>query len=132
MKTIPESVKTLFNEQKAWFIGTFSDTANVVPVAFKQITDDGHIVLADVFMVMTRANVEANGQIAVTACDGGSMQGYSIKGTAQYLSEGPIVEQFKTVVETATKGGLHARGAILITPEEIINISVSAKNNERL
>lgn len=42
------------------------------------------------------------------------------------------MDRCKTVAETATKGGLHARGAIVITPEEIIDISVSAKNNERL
>ena len=132
MKTIPESVQKLLNDQGIWYIATCSDTPNAVPVAFKQILDDGRLAVADVFMQVTKANVEENGKIAVSACDAATMEGYQVKGTARYLADGPIVDQFKAVVEGATKGGLHAKGVVVITPETILNTSVGPDNNKSL
>ena len=93
-------------------------TPNAVPVAFKQILPDGRLAVADVFMQVTKANVEANDKIAVSACDASTMEGYQVKGTAEYLSSGPIVDQFKAVV--------------VITPEVIISTGVGPDNNKQL
>ena len=133
MKTIPEQVQKLLDDQRIWYIATCRDhTPNAVPVAFKQILPDGRLAVADVFMQVTKANVEANDKIAVSACDASTMEGYQMKGTAEYLSGGPIVDQFKAVVEEATKGGLHAKGVVVITPEVIISTGVGPDNNKQL
>ena len=132
MKTIPEQVKKLLNDQSVWYIATCSDTPNAVPVVFKQVAEDGTLILADVFMRTTQANIEANGKIAISACDGTTMEGYQIKGTAVHLSEGPVVEACKAMVEGATKGGLHAKGAVVVTPEEIIVTTPGPENNRTL
>ena len=132
MKTMPENVKKLLNAQSVWYIGTYSDTPNAVPVVFKQVAEDGSLILADVFMQTTRANIETNGKIAVSTCDGATMEGYQIKGSAVYLAEGPVVEACKAMVEGATKGGLHAKGAVVVTPEEFIVTTPGPDNNKAL
>ena len=82
MKTIPEQVQKLLDDQRIWYIATCRDhTPNAVPVAFKQILPDGRLAVADVFMQVTKANVEANDKIAVSACDYSTMEGYQVKGT---------------------------------------------------
>ena len=54
---------------------------NVVPVAFKDVTEDGKL-----------------------------LEGYQIKGTAQYLTEGEIVNTFKAMVQKLSLHRGHARG----------------------
>lgn len=133
MKTIPESVRKLLNDQDIWYIATCKDhTPNAVPVAFKQLLPDGRLAVADVFMEITKANVEANSKVSISACDAATMEGYQVKGAARYLADGPIVDQFKALVEEATKGGLHAKGVVVITPEAVITTSVGPDNNKSL
>ena len=61
-----ENVKKLLKEQM-WYLATYSDEPNAVPVAFKDITSDGKLVVGDVFMDTTLKNVKLNGKIAVSA-----------------------------------------------------------------
>ena len=39
-------------------------------------------------------NVQANGKIAVSAFDPKTSEGYQVKGTAVYQTEGPVVDAF--------------------------------------
>ena len=90
---------------------------NVVPVAFKDVTEDGKLVVGDVFLETTLKNIIANeGKIAISAYDTKSLEGYQIKGTAEYVTEGAIVAAFKTAVEGMFKGAATAIGALIITP----------------
>lgn len=57
---------------------------NVVPVAFKDVTEDGKLVVGDVFLETTLNNVRANGgKIAISVYDAQSLEGYQIKGKAE-------------------------------------------------
>lgn len=48
---------------------------NVVPVAFKDVTEDGKLVVGDVFMETTLNNVRANGgKIAISVYDAQSLE----------------------------------------------------------
>ena len=91
-----EAVKNIFNTQ-LWYLATCSDEPNVVPVGFKHVTEDGRLVVGDVFLETTLKNIAANGKIAVTACKGQTMEGYQIKGTAVYVTEGPEVDTYKAL-----------------------------------
>ena len=72
---------------------------NVVPVAFKDVTDDGKLVVGDVFLETTLNNIKGNnGRIAISAYDAQNLEGYQIKGTAEYVTEGAIVDTFKAMV----------------------------------
>ena len=61
-----ENVVKLLKEQM-WYLGTYSDEPNAIPVAFKDVTEDGKLVVGDVFLNVTLKNIEANGKIAVSA-----------------------------------------------------------------
>lgn len=128
---VNENVKKIFKEQM-WYLATYSTEPNAVPVAFKDVTDDGKLVVGDVFLETTLNNIKANGKIAVSASNASTMEGYQIKGTAQHITEGPIVDTFKKMVSDMFKGAVTAKGALIITPEKVIVTTPGADNKKEL
>ncbi len=128
-----ENVKSVL-EANMWDLATCADgEPNVVPVAFKFITDEGKLAVGDVFLETTLNNLSANsGKIAVSAYDGKTLEGYQIKGTAEYLTEGEIVSNFKAMVEKMFNGAATAKGALLITPEKVIVTTPGGDNKKVL
>ncbi|WP_077611061.1 pyridoxamine 5'-phosphate oxidase family protein [Clostridium sp. Marseille-P2415] len=126
-----ENVKKIFKEQM-WYLATYSTEPNAVPVAFKDVTDDGKLVVGDVFLETTLNNIKVNGKIAVSASDASTMEGYQIKGTAQYITEGPIVDTFKKLVSDMFNGAVTAKGALIITPEKVIVTTPGSDNKKEL
>lgn len=89
---------------------------NVVPVAFKDVTPDGKLVVGDVFLDTTLKNIAANnGKIAISVYDAQNLEGYQVKGTARYVTEGEVVTTFKAMVEQMFGGAATAKGALVIT-----------------
>lgn len=131
MKSLNENVTALLKEQM-WYLATYSDTPNAVPVAFKDVTPDGKLIVGDVFLETTLNNIKANGKIAVSACNATTMEGYQIKGTAEYVTEGAVVDTFKKLVSDMFKGAATAKGALIITPEKVIVTTPSADNKKEL
>lgn len=83
------------------------------------------------FLQTTLDNLKANdGKIAISAYDAQKLQGYQIKGTAVYVTEGPVVDTFKKIVEDMFKGAATAKGALVITPERIIVTTPGADNKK--
>lgn len=117
-----------------WDVATCSDDGNpnVVPVAFKNVTEDGKLVVGDVFMETTMNNVKANGKVAISAYDAKTYEGYQVKGTAEYVTEGPVVDMFKGLVEKTFNGAATAKGALSITPEQVIVTTPGADNKKVL
>ena len=126
-----ENVVKLLKEQM-WYLGTYSDEPNAIPVAFKDVTEDGKLVVGDVFLNVTLKNIEANGKIAVSACDPQTLEGYQIKGTAEHITEGEIVDTFKKLVSDMFNGAVTAKGALVITPEKVIVTTPGAHNGDEL
>ena len=115
-----------------WYLATYSDEPNAVPVAFKDVTDDGRLLVGDVFLETTLGNIRRNGKIAVSVSDGATLEGYQIKGTAEYLAEGPVVDTFKKLVEGMFKGAATAKGALVITPQKVIVTTPGPDNKKEL
>lgn len=117
-----------------WDLATCANgEPNVVPVAFKDVTADGKLVVGDVFLETTLKNLEANGgRIAISAYDAKSMEGYQIKGIAEYVTAGPVVETFKAMAEKIFRGAATAKGALIITPETVIVTTPGADNKKVL
>lgn len=117
-----------------WDLATCANgEPNVVPVAFKDVTDDGKLVVGDVFLETTLKNLEANGgKIAISVYDPQNLEGYQIKGVAQYVTEGKVVETFKAMVEQMFNGAATAKGALIITPEKVIVTTPGAENKKVL
>ena len=113
-----------------WYVATFNDDPNVVPIGFKQVTEDGKLVIGDVFLQRTLANIEANGKIAIVAAKG--MECYQVKGTAVYTTDDAIVAPFKAMADAMFKGTKTAKGAIVVTPETVIINSPNKDNNKEI
>ena len=128
-----ESVINLL-KNSMWDIATCTNgEPNVVPVAFKDVTEDGKLVVGDVFLETTLKNIKANeGEIAISAYDTKSLEGYQIKGTAEYVTDGAIVAAFKTAVEGMFKGAATAKGALIITPSKVIVTTPGADNKKEI
>lgn len=128
-----ESVQKLLKESM-WDLATCANgEPNVVPVAFKDVLPDGRLAVGDVFLETTLKNLaEDNGKIAISVYDAKSLEGYQIKGKAEYVTEGAVVETFKKIVEQVFNGGATAKGALLITPEKVIVTTPGADNKKVL
>ena len=128
-----ESVQKLLKESM-WDLATCANgEPNVVPVAFKDVLPDGRLAVGDVFLETTLKNLAADdGRIAISVYDAKSLEGYQIKGKAEYVTEGAVVETFKKIVEQVFNGGATAKGALLITPEKVIVTTPGADNKKVL
>lgn len=117
-----------------WDLATCANgEPNVVPVAFKDVTDEGKLVVGDVFLETTLNNIKANnGKIAISVYDPQNLEGYQIKGSAEYVSEGAVVDTFKAMVEKMFNGAATAKGALIITPEKVIVTTPGADNKKVL
>ncbi len=117
-----------------WDLATCADgEPNVVPVAFKDVTPDGKLVVGDVFLDTTLKNIAANkGKIAVSVYDAQNLEGYQVKGTAQYITNGEVVSTFKVMVKKMFNGAATAKGALIITPEKVIVTTPGADNKREL
>lgn len=100
---LTENVKKLLKENM-WDLATCSaGVPNVVPVAFKDVTDDGK-----------------------------TLEGYQIRGTAEHVADGPVVATFKAMVEQMFQGAATAKGALIITPETVVVTTPGAENKKVL
>ena len=128
-----ESVVKLLKEGM-WDLATCANgEPNVVPVAFKDVTEDGKLVVGDVFLETTLNNIKANdGKIAISVYDAQNLEGYQIKGTAEYVTEGEVVDTFKSSVEDMFKGAATAKGALIIAPSKVIVTTPGADNKKEI
>lgn len=117
-----------------WDLATCANgEPNVVPVAFKDVTPDGKLVVGDVFLETTLKNIAANdGKISISIYDPQSLEGYQVKGMAEYVTEGEVVSTFKAMVEKMFDGAATAKGALVITPEKVIVTTPGADNKKEL
>lgn len=128
-----ENVKKVL-QSSMWDLATCADgEPNVVPVAFKDVTEDGNLLVGDVFLETTLENIKAsNGKIAISVYDAQNLEGYQIKGTAKYVTEGAVVDTFKAMVEKMFNNTVTAKGALISTPEKVIVTTPGADNKKIL
>lgn len=128
-----ENVKKILKESM-WDLATCGNNEpNVVPVAFKDVTEDGKLVVGDVFLETTLKNIQSNGgKIAISVYNAETLEGYQIKGTATYVTEGTVVDTFKAMVEKMFNGTATAKGALIINPEKVIVTTPGADNKKEI
>lgn len=126
---LTEAVKKVLAENMQDLATCSDNQPNVVPVAFKDVTADGKLVIGDVFLETTLKNLQTNGgKISISVYNATSLEGYQIKGTAKYVTSGELVETFKKAVETMFHGAATAKGALIVTPEQVIVTTPGAEN----
>ena len=125
-----EKVVNLLKNQ-LWYLATCSeDEPNAVPVGFKKVADDGTLLIGDVFFKVTLKNLLANPNVSISACDHATSEGYQVKGTAEYFTEGPVFEEIKTLCEELFHGKLAPKGAVRVTPRKAIVTTPGPDNNK--
>ena len=132
MKQLDEKVKKVFEGQTLWFFGTCGTEPDVSVIGFKEIRDDGTIVLCDVMMKRALENIAKNGRASVLAVDQDSMAAYQISGSAVYQTSGPVFEEWKANADAMTGGRMPAKGVVILTPESVRDKSADAHNGEKL
>lgn len=120
-----DKVKNLL-ERKVWNVATHGIRLCVVPIGLKTVLSDGRMVIADVFMELTRENIRLNGEVAVSVYDTRTLEAYQIWGHAVYETEG---EPFDEMVRISD-GREPVRGVITIFPERIIDSSPGTDNGK--
>ena len=128
---IPDNVKKLLHEH-LWYIATYGDEPNVVPVGFKCVCDDGRLAIGAVLLETTLENIKANGKIAVSCADPLTGEAYQIKGTAELVTEGTAYDHYQRLTEDTFKGTMSLKYAVIITPEKLINCSPNEHNKEKI
>ena len=125
-------IKVLKNSM--WDLATCTNNEpNVIPVAFKDVTEDGKLIVGDVFLETTLNNIKSNnGKIAISVYDAKTLEGYQIKGTAEYVTEGSLVDNFKAMVEKMFNGAATAKGTLIITPDKVIVTTPGAENKQEI
>lgn len=128
-----ENVVKLLKTQ-LWDLATCADgEPNVIPVAFKDVREDDVLTVGDVFLETTLNNLRANGgRIAVSVYDAKTLEGYQIKGRGEYVTQGDVVDAYKAMVEQVFHGAATAKGALLITPEQVIVTTPGSDNKKVL
>ena len=117
-------IQSIADEKAMWaFIGQWG--GNYL------MTDDGKLAVGDVFLDTTLKNINANGgKIAISVYNAETLEGYQIKGKAEYLTNGEMVDTFKAMVEKMFNGAATAKGALVITPEKVI-VTTPGVDNKR-
>ena len=117
MKALNNEIKAFLTENKMWVLATAGNTPNAVPIYFTKVLEDNRLLLVDVFMKKTLDNIKSNPKVAITVYNSEKLQGYQLKGTATYVSEGPLVEQGNAMAAILK---LSAKGAITVAVDEIV------------
>ena len=128
---IPENIRKFLNEN-LWYIATFGQELNIVPVGFKRVCEDGRLAIGAVLLETTLENIKTDSRIAVACADPLTGEAYQLKGSAELLYEGEKYDHYKKLTNDTYKGAMQFKCVIIVTPEKIINASPNEHNKEEI
>lgn len=125
MVTIPKVVQDFLPGKLAWVATASHDgVPNATPKGSLKLLDEQHVVFADLFSLKTRKNLEENKKVAVTVVDTTTLKGYQLKGTAEILASGPLVDQTAKDLKASPKPMPPLHYVVKIAVEAIFDQSV--------
>lgn len=91
MAAVPKRARDLMSPGKVMALATASTDGepNVVPMQQCWWYDDDTMVIGDLFMNKTKANIKENGRASFTVWQEKPREGYKFNGSAQYITSGP-------------------------------------------
>lgn len=128
---IPENIRKFLNEN-LWYIATFGQELNIVPVGFKRVCEGGILAIGAVLLETTLENIKTDSRIAVACADPLTGEAYQLKGTAELLYEGEEYDHYKKLTNDTYKGAMQFKCVIIVTPEKMINASPNEHNKEEI
>jgi predicted pyridoxine 5'-phosphate oxidase superfamily flavin-nucleotide-binding protein len=119
-----EEMMEVIEKERAYVATATPDgVPNVVPIGYIKPIDDKTVLIADSYMVKSRANLEANPKVSFVVHDVVRYP-YQFKGSSKIFTDG---EHFETVVNWVKDINPLApkpKAAIVITIEEIYSVRV--------
>lgn len=129
---ITEAIKKLFEAQDIVAFGTSAEgEPNVIAVYWKHIADESTIWLIDNYMNKTLSNLEKNPRVCVSLWDPESNEGYELKGTATYSSEGETFDKAKAWIQSINPKK-NPKGVVEVKVSEIFTIEPGPAAGTRL
>ena len=128
MVKITEEMQDVITKMKPPVVATAGKDGrpNVVPIGFTRVISDDEILLMDNYMNKTRANIEANPQVAISAWSLEDRIGFQFKGRARVETAGKLFEEGIEWVK-AKRTHTIPRAAIIVKIEEIFLIGSDEK-----
>ena len=125
MVSIPKYVQDFLPGKLAWVATASRDgQPNVTPKGTLRLLDEHHVLFADLFSLKTRKNLEENAKVAVTVVDTATAKGYQLKGTAEVVTSGPLLEETSKQLKESPKGLPPLHHVVKITVESVFDQSV--------
>ena len=87
-------MKEIVEKSKGFAVATATKEGdpNVVPIAFGKVLSEDEILLMDIFMQKTEANIKANNRVAISVWDMDAMKRYQFKGSARIETSGSVFD----------------------------------------
>lgn len=118
-----EMMEVIEKERAYVATATPEGVPNVVPIGYIKPLDDKTVIIADSYMVKSRANIEANPKVSFVVQDVVRYP-YQFKGTAKIFTDGDnfdlVVNWVKDINPLAPK----PKAAIIININEIYSVKV--------
>ncbi len=121
---LTQNMKDALKSNICYFATSSKDgKPNVVPMGFVETVDDSHIMIVDVYMNKTRANLAENDRVAL-AVTGSNRHAYQFKGRVKIVRSG---EFFDRAVQISYTWILRKRQQLAMQFEEANDPAVKAK-----
>ncbi len=125
-----EEMMEVIEKERAYVATATPDgVPNVVPIGFIKPLDNKTVLIADSYMVKSRANLEKNPKVSFVVQDV-ARHPYQFKGTVEIFKDGEhfdaVVEWVKEVNPLAPK----PKAAVVITITEIYSVKVGDKGKK--
>jgi len=117
---IPEEVKSLFgNRQLCWMAtADASGVPNVAPMRQVWWTGKRSLVIGDMFMKATAANIQSTGRMCLAAYNPETERSWKLTGTATYETEGPNYDMAQAELQK-NKPGKRFKGVVVFTIQAV-------------
>ena len=117
---ISQEVKSLFDGKHTCWMATVdaSGIPNVAPMRNVWWFDERSIVIGDMFMKATAANVRSTGQVCLGVYDPDTERSWKLTGTATYETDGPGYELAQAELQKK-KPGNHFKGVVVLNVQAV-------------
>lgn len=118
--SVSDNVRSLVDQQPIVALATAAPdgTPNVAPIFWKLWYDDSTLLLLDNYMKATKTNITATGKASVSAWNSESGEGYQVKGTAEYFSEGLHMDAAVAHMDKQ-KPGTRPKGVVVLRVNQV-------------
>jgi uncharacterized protein len=118
-----EMMEVIEKERAYVATATTDGVPNVVPIGFIKPLDDKTVLIADSYMVKSRANLEANPKVSFVVQDAARYP-YQFKGSVEIYKEGEHYDMVVNWVKEVSPLAPKPKAAIVITIKEIYSVKV--------